>query len=512
MTPSSLRSILAAGLLAGTANLANAGPRRLVVLDFDGPRDLAAAGRSAVVTALGDHHDVVATRRWEQARHAAARKVHGPRAWETAAKSAKVDAVIEGWVEDDGRRYIMTIAVREAATGNQIDAVSVKLDDKGVTESVARQLRADLEELLEWVGDEISPGARREELDDRIDAPATVRVRERERDRDEGIEERREVPEIEGIRGRDDEERGEEDRDDEADVERDKRATDAAFEAESDSNAPGANRGDDLISIFGKNTKEADTVAKKAPRQGLPPYRFALSAGPYFASRSLTFTSDYAGDDPMSPIDYPSTGLKGATARAQFFPMPSAKYPERLNGIGARLDVARSMGSTFPFEAVDGTIEDYPVTQIAWSAAAAYRLPFRAGTVEASGGYGVFGHHIDTLGDDDLEIPDTDYRYLEIGGRAEAALGAGAIGFGGRYLYILDAGDPVTYDWFGPATAWGFILEGDLRIPVTDRFYAHGALVYRRFQLAFIEDGDDLSAIDAADGTLSGDFGLGVNF
>ena len=126
------RIALVAASLCAVVTTVEAKPRRVVVLDFDGPRQLADTGRSSVVAMLGDQYDVVATKRWEAARAQATG--HGPQQWQQASKQAGVDAVIEGWVQDEGRHHVLTVAVREAATGNEVDSVSVKLDVDRVDE------------------------------------------------------------------------------------------------------------------------------------------------------------------------------------------------------------------------------------------------------------------------------------------------------------------------------------------------------------------------------------------
>ena len=63
--------------LCAAASTADARPRRVVVLDFDGPRQLADTGRSTVLSVLGEQYDVVATKRWEDARASAAQQTHG---------------------------------------------------------------------------------------------------------------------------------------------------------------------------------------------------------------------------------------------------------------------------------------------------------------------------------------------------------------------------------------------------------------------------------------------------
>jgi len=117
---------------------------KLAVLDFDGP-PLADAGRTSFVAVLGGKYEVVPLKRW------IAVFEQQPRAkrWQEAAKRTGVAAVVEGWVTDEGRRHVMTIVVRDASTGNEIDSVSTKVNDKGVVLDEAN-LMTQLDDILEW--------------------------------------------------------------------------------------------------------------------------------------------------------------------------------------------------------------------------------------------------------------------------------------------------------------------------------------------------------------------------
>src|SRR5215813_244620 len=102
------RFALTAAALCAAVPTADARPRKVVVLDFDGPRQLADAGRGAVISVLGQY-DVVGVKRWEDARRAASQQNHGPAQWQKAARQSGVDAVIEGYIQDEGRRKILNI-------------------------------------------------------------------------------------------------------------------------------------------------------------------------------------------------------------------------------------------------------------------------------------------------------------------------------------------------------------------------------------------------------------------
>ena len=126
---------------------------KLSVLEFDGQASLADTGRNTVVTSLLDSYDLVARKRWRTAFIDAMwitfEDAHGPRRWQQAAKQSGVDAVIEGWVQDEGRRHTLNVTVREASTGNEIDTVTVRENDKGVVLEAVK-LKADLDDVLSW--------------------------------------------------------------------------------------------------------------------------------------------------------------------------------------------------------------------------------------------------------------------------------------------------------------------------------------------------------------------------
>src|SRR5262245_51473371 len=103
ITTQAFRLALTTAALCAAATTADARPRRVVILDFDGPRQLADSGRSTVLSVLGEQYDVVATKRWEQARAAAAQQTHGPAQWSRAAKQSGVDAVKIGRASCRGR-------------------------------------------------------------------------------------------------------------------------------------------------------------------------------------------------------------------------------------------------------------------------------------------------------------------------------------------------------------------------------------------------------------------------
>jgi hypothetical protein len=137
--------ILAVVCVAATAS---ASPRpHITVLDFEGPHRLADAGRHLVMSALGNRYDIVAAKRWELAHSSTA---SGPLKWTAMAKAAGVDAVVEGWI--DPVTHAMTVVVRDAASGRQIDTIAVPISEQAVVgDDQIRKLSTELDDLLQWV-------------------------------------------------------------------------------------------------------------------------------------------------------------------------------------------------------------------------------------------------------------------------------------------------------------------------------------------------------------------------
>ena len=122
---------------------------KLVVRDFDGPTKLADASRGVFMRSLGLRYDLVPQKRWDAAFDPRSDQ-HGVGRWQAAAKRTGVNAIVEGWIQDEGSRHTMTLDVRDATTGTSVDSVSVKVSDTGVVADPAN-LMVQLEEVLAWV-------------------------------------------------------------------------------------------------------------------------------------------------------------------------------------------------------------------------------------------------------------------------------------------------------------------------------------------------------------------------
>ena len=145
----------------------NDGRKRIVVLPFDGNRQLADVGRSAVLMLLDAKYNIVPTRQWEAT--VSRTSDRGRDRWQRAAKQAGVCAIVEGWVQAEGKHDLLTLAVRDAATGSEVDSISLRIKKTGITSEVLCKLGADLEDLFNWI--ESCREERGSEQSDKEDTP-----------------------------------------------------------------------------------------------------------------------------------------------------------------------------------------------------------------------------------------------------------------------------------------------------------------------------------------------------
>ena len=521
-----LLASLSVGLVAASAD---AKPRRIVVLDFDGPRTLADLGRSSVMSLLGDQYDVIATRRWETARAQAAG--HGPQQWRQASKQAGVDAVIEGWVQDEGRHHVMTVAVRDASTGNEIDTITVKLGNSGVSTDQGHQLAAQLEDIFGYIDDDVTSSSSGAQLPDirtmrpmlgaHHEAPVTS---DDDSDDSDGADEaprpahhrkhhRKHIRKTE---------------DEVSDADADSDADDAdeaprAPEKKADKPEPKKEvaaatlDGDgkdtsDLVTLFGPDSKEAAIVSDgKTAHVPHPTPRFSISAGGYYSSRGITFDHD---PNASNTVDFPASSIHGMQVSAEVFPAPLHKQDGGLSGLGFSFNIAHSLGTTFT--AMDSSgYGDYTYNHSQWELGAHYRYPIDIVTIDGGVTYGNVTHTIVDL-PQSIAIPDTAYTYVSAGAHLALAVSDRAnIGFGAKYLYLLDTGDISSEDWFGAGTAWGMTLSGDFTIPLPSNLYVRGDLEYRRITLDFEGSGALVPTYGmwgASDTAITGSADLGINF
>lgn len=522
------RPALIATLVAASATAADAQPRRLVILDFDGPRSLADAGRNEVVSLLGAQYDVVATKRWESARAKAQQRSAGPSTWQKAAKTAKVDAVIEGWVQDEGRHTLLTVAVREARTGQELDTVSVRIGSRGLSDNNRDKLQTELDGVLAYIEgapDPLGSPLKLIETRDMIGAKATrrdapariaddddaaaddddeVKPRKKRKTRRKRLADLGEEIELDGDDATEDDAAV----DDETPAKADKREDTRVAAREDDLSARETN---DLVTLFGATSDEGQIADPKAAHVPTPTPRFRVSGGGYYGSRSFNI----AAENQTGVTPFPGVPSKGLDVNALVFPFPQKKLDGRLSGIGFSLNISKSAGSEFSFD--DGeTVTEYVVNQNAYRAGVHYRHPLaELVTFDGSVSYGKSSYLIPDA-PETLEVPDVSYSYLGGGAGLDLHITERAsVGFGARYYYLLDVGDVSSVDWYGPGRASGLGLNANFVVPLPKNLYVQGGLSWDRFKIVYDGVGvitEEEGVSETSDSTVNGSLNLGIEF
>lgn len=514
LTTHAFRFALAAVTLASFAGMADAKPRRLVILDFDGPRGLADAGREEVVQLLGEQYDVVAKKRWQEARAKAQKKTAGPQTWKKAAKTSGVDAVIEGWISDDGRHKQLTVQVREAATGAEIDNISVRLNQRGLSNDNRQKLNEELNGILQYI--EGAPEPLSDSLKT-VDTRKLVGAKPRTED------------DYRSSFGDEDRPRRAKRSADEYDDEEPRRkrrasADDDEIEIEIEGEAPRAKNKEvaaaadietkenqDLIALFGATSTEGQIADAKASHVPQLTKRFRVGAGFYYGSRSFNVVAE----NQEGPQQYSGVPSKGLEVNAAVYPFPKEKFDSGLNGLGFTAAISKSAGSYVTFD--DGeAVGEYSINQNAYNLGIHYRHAL-ASLITIDGG-ATYGHSTYKFPDVPMtfETPDTDYSYFGLGAKLDLNIANKAtVGFGGRYMYILDTGDVTSEDFFGPGRASGYGLDVDFIIPLPKDLYVRGALAYDKYTITYDGVGvitEEEGVEKSDDSTVNGSVNVGINF
>ncbi len=541
ITTQAFRFALTAAALCAAGSIAEARPRRLVILDFDGPRQLADSGRSSVMTALGEQYDVVATKRWEQARAAAAQQTHGPAQWSRAAKQSGVDAVIEGWVQDEGRRKILNVVVREASNGKEFDTISVRFDGKaGMSSASTKQLQTSLDEVLDWIdaghnepistlpildtkklgasrGDGPRVRTHHQVIEEDADGNPRVRGRnarsvERELEDDEAPPARARSRRVAAVDDADRDEPVEKRAPRETVAEADEPVA-APAHAAKEIEVSFAERDANVMEQIFKPTaaERIEVTGKDVNHVPQATKRFLVDVGPYYGSRSLTWDAD-----PDANVQqFAGVSSRGVAINAAIYPFPTKAMDGIVSGVGFTGSIHKSLGSSVISDEVD-VINEYVINQNGFEVGAHYRAPLSS-LIAVDGG-AFYGNQTFEIVDASMafETPDTKYSYLGLGAHLDLAITDRAqVGFGARYFTVLDSGDLASTDWFGPAQASGLGLDASFVIPLPASLYVRGQLSYQRIALELSGGGvitDEEGVSNGRDASVVGNVNLGIAF
>lgn len=531
-----LALVAALPLAAISATDASAKPRRVAVMEFDGPRTLADNSRATVISLLGTKYDLIAAKRWTDAKALVNRTTHGPASWSKAAKQAGVDAVIEGYINEEGRSKVLTLLVTDASDGSQKDELTLRIPTKGLTDDVRANLLQELEDRFEWIepvggnapapydayepGTKDKKGGKKHSTTKRGDGVTDRHgIGKTDRDDDEAADDSDEPrPTRKQTKKRDrrvaDADAETTDQDSEVSEKKPPAKTEVVVAAADDAKA---SKETALVanSVFGTVPEEIRILEPQTARISRPTPHAEVWGGLAYGSRSLSITAE----DPGAVDNFESVPNPGFTIGAAYYPWPKQKRDGGLQGLGFSFELGKSLGGSVSVALDDRSVE-FNINEYSWNGAIHYRHPLSESfTIDGEVGYGQ-QHYQLTDPPEEYEVPDVGYEFLSAGGSLDLKItDRSKVGFGAKYLYMLgtgnlnDSGDFVGY---GPGTAWGLAADAHFVIPLPKSMFVRGDISYFRVSSTFDGVGstiaEDAGVTDASDSIVRGSLKLGIEF
>ncbi len=157
------------GVVLGTSGVADAGRKRLVVLEFDG--DKAEKFHGDLVKFLKKSHTVVTTEKWNTAADELGASKVTDKNVKKVAKKLKIDGVISGTVEKRRDEYILRIKLRAGGSGALVGSqVNIKAEGPKLDSGAQSDLKDELFESIDSL--EANRGGGDEEAEEVEAAPA----------------------------------------------------------------------------------------------------------------------------------------------------------------------------------------------------------------------------------------------------------------------------------------------------------------------------------------------------
>lgn len=166
-------AVVALVVLLGAGSVAEAGRKRVVVLDFDGPKG--DKFHDDLVKLIKKTHTVVPTEKWNGAAEQLDAGAVSDKNVKKVARKLKIDAIVEGKVEKRRDEFILRIKLRAGRSGGQVgDAIDTKAEGPRIDGRAQRDLKDELVGAIDNVesnhagggGDDDEPAAVASKSDD----------------------------------------------------------------------------------------------------------------------------------------------------------------------------------------------------------------------------------------------------------------------------------------------------------------------------------------------------------
>ncbi|MGE3766371.1 MAG: hypothetical protein AB7L94_29235 [Kofleriaceae bacterium] len=519
--------------------IAEAGRKRVVVLDLDGPK--AEKFHEDLVKLLKKTHTVVPTKKWvSTAEDLGADKLTDGNI-KKVAKKLKIDAIVTGKIEKRRSDYIIQLKIRAgktgAVTGQRIDTSSEgpRIDAKAATdlknelvaaidtmkagrggddeeeeeeeEEEDRQRKKDSaddeedeedeeEEEPKLSKKELAAQKRKEEAA-RKKAEAEERKAEERRKKEEALakkeEDRRKKEERKKAAKKDEEEAEEEEEEEEDD-------TKAALKTKKDSEEEEEEEEEEedepkkkVAARDGDEEEEEEGIEASAEESDEGVNKLSVGeraveaiAGISFNARRMKFT--YQSDLENHPPPYNGVPVAGVVLDVAVFPLAFGhKNKSMLKNIGvtAMYDKVLLINSKSDPDGPGGNAPvTLPTSQSRWTVGALFRYPVsKLFTVGAGLEYGKQTFTIKPASGVSPGIPNTAYSAIMPSVFARITLGKLIVGLDATYLSIGKAGQIENSDQYGPASKNGF--EGQLSVDYMLKKYLFARVAFRGEAIGF---------------------------
>lgn len=159
--------VVVCAVVLGTGGVASAGRKRVVVLDFEGPKG--EKFHDDLVKLIKKTHTVVPTEKWNGAAEQLAAGTLSDKNIKKVARKLKIDAVVDGKVEKRRDEFILRLKLYEGRTGERIgDTIDTKAEGPRIDGRAQRDLKDELVGAIDNVeSNHVSGGGG----DDEDDAP-----------------------------------------------------------------------------------------------------------------------------------------------------------------------------------------------------------------------------------------------------------------------------------------------------------------------------------------------------
>jgi len=218
-----------------------------------------------------------------------------------------------------------------------------------------------------------------------------------------------------------------------------------------------------------------------------------VAVGLSFTGRKLSFTTNLMMNRPQGYDGGPVPGLRLA---ADIYPLAfNRKNKGWKRNLGVSLVVDRVLSISSNLEKM-GTTYELPTTEHHLAGGLVYRQPVGAALqVEGSIRYNKRRFYIDrnnpNLVPEDIDIPNTNYTYIDPGVAVKYALGPTMVlGGGARFLLITDTGEMQAPTQYGGATVTGLDVEGGLDYQVAPKILVRAVGRLTTIGYAFAGNGD----------------------